>query len=84
MTKFENVIKSHTKYCIVEYGFYEKYLNLWKRYLPENHMHVLLYEDQVINNYDKTIHDMSSFLRLDPFFKPQNKTTKIYKIWGWA
>ena len=47
-------------------------------------MHVLLYEDQVINNYDKTIHDMSSFLRLDPFFKPQNKTTKIYKIWGWA
>ena len=69
---------------ILEYGFYGRYLKEWKRYIPNDRMRILIYEDDVVKSPDTTIKNIFEFLGLDPNFRPANIRKPVHKSWSYS
>ncbi|MBE0426194.1 MAG: sulfotransferase [Nitrospirae bacterium] len=69
---------------ILEYGFYAKYIKLWKQFVPSERMRVYIFEEDIIKRPEETLKDVFSFLNLDIEFKPINTRKAVYKSLGWS
>ncbi len=72
------------KMRILEYGLYAKYLKRWLDQVPKERFRIIIFEDQIKNNWDHTLRDVYEFLGLDPTFKPQFPAKPIHRSWGWT
>jgi len=72
------------KMRILEYGFYAKYLKVWKNRVPSERFRVVLFENQIKRNWDQTLYNIFHFLDLDPRFKPRTPNRAVHKSWGWT
>lgn len=69
---------------ILEYGFYARYLNVWKRYVPPDRLRVIIFEDQIKKNWNQTLMDTYEYLGLDPGFQAGLPNRPVHKSWGWT
>lgn len=72
------------KMRIVEYGLYAKYLKIWMEHVPSDRFHVVIFEDQIKNNWAQTLYRTYNFLGLDPSFKPELPGKRVHRSWGWT
>jgi len=56
------------KMRIIEYGLYSRYLEVWMKHIPSDRFKVILFEDQIKENWEQTLTDIYSYLGLDPGF----------------
>ena len=71
------------KMRIVEYGYYARYIKLWQQFVPPEKMHILIFEEDVVQSSRKALVDLYKFLGLDPTFEPKNIRKRIHKSWIW-
>lgn len=74
----------YPKLRIIEFGLYAKYLAAWQKHIPAERFRILLFEDQIIKNYEQTLRDTYTYLELDRNFKPQHPTKSRHRSWGWT
>ena len=72
------------KLRILEYGFYEKYLNIWKKYVPPERLLILIFEEDILNSYEKTLAELYNFLGLSTEFNPETPNKAMHKSWTWS
>lgn len=72
------------KLRILEYGYYAKYLNVWMKYIPSDRMRVIIFEDQIKKDWDRTLIDTYEYLGLDPTFHPKLPSKPVHRSWGWS
>lgn len=72
------------KMRIAEYGFYAKYLKTWMKHIPPDRFRVIIFEDQIKSNWDRTLADTYEYLCLDPSFVPRLPEKRIHRSWGWT
>ena len=72
------------KLRIIEYGYYAKYLELWKKYVPDNRLQVLIFEEDILDRPNETIQKVYEFLGLDSAVVPQRINSKVNKSKGWS
>jgi hypothetical protein len=72
------------KMRILEYGYYEKYLKVWKDYVPPERLHILVFEEDILENYENTLVLLYKFLDLSPDFKPKKPSKAVHKSWTWS
>jgi hypothetical protein len=78
------ISQEYPKMRIVEYGFYGRYLELWREYVPAERMHVVVFEEDVVKNPAKTVRDVYEFLGLDPGFLPSEPAAIVHRSWSWT
>ncbi|MCZ6678495.1 MAG: sulfotransferase [Candidatus Poribacteria bacterium] len=74
----------HPKIRILEGGYYARYLKLWRRYVPENRMRVLIFEEDVQKFPERTLRDVYQFLNLDPQFQPEGLRERVHPSWSYT
>lgn len=74
----------HPKMRILEYGYYARYLDVWKRFVDPDRFRVVIFEDQIKKRPGETLADVYQFLGLDPAFKPEQPARAVHKSWGWT
>ncbi|MGB3212046.1 MAG: sulfotransferase [Desulforhopalus sp.] len=72
------------KMRILEYGLYAKYLKVWMKQIPAERFRIILFEDQIKKNWDKTLFDTYDYLGLDPTFQPRLSARPVHRSWGWT
>ena len=73
----------HPKLRIVELGYYAKYLEMWKRYLPADRLFTIIFEEDIIEQPDQTLKELFRFLDLDPEVKLESVNQIVHKSWSW-
>ncbi len=74
----------YPKMRILEYGFYARYLELWRAYIPPERMRVLVFEQDVVKDPGKTLREVYAFLGLDPDFPPRRAGYVVHRGWTWT
>lgn len=74
----------YPKMRILEYGFYARYLELWRAYIPPERMRVLVFEEDVAREPSKTVREVYEFLGLDPDFPPKKAGHVVHRGWTWT
>ena len=72
------------KLRIVEYGYYAKYIKLWREFVPPDRLRILVFEEDVRKTPESTLRNMYEFLNLDPEFKVTQVSKPVHKSWGWT
>jgi Sulfotransferase family len=80
----KRVATEHPKLRILEYGYYAKYLNLWMKATPSDRFRIIIFEDQIRKNWDRTLTDTYAYLGLDPTFSPELPSKPVHRSWGWT
>lgn len=80
----KKVAKEFPKMRILELGYYEEYLSLWKKYIPADRLKIIIFEDEIVKNYDKTLVELYKFLGLSSNFKPNIPQKPVHKSWTWS
>jgi len=71
------------KMRIIEFGLYAKYLDAWMKQIPADRFRVILFEEQIMKNWNQTLYDTYDYLGLEPNFKPVHPENPSHKSWGW-
>lgn len=71
------------KLRILEYGYYDKYLDVWQKYVPAERMHIIIFEEDIVGNYQKGLSSLYDFLSLSPDFAPETAQKIVHKSWSW-
>ncbi len=79
----ETAIKN-PKLRIVEYGYYAKYLEMWRRYLPEDRLFTIIFEEDIVGRPEETLKKLFHFLELDPGIKLEAVKKVVHKGWDWS
>jgi len=69
---------------ILEMGYYAKYLELWKRYVPSDRMRVFVFEEDVVKSGEKSIRQICEFLGINPNFQPKKAEQRVHEGWSWT
>lgn len=69
---------------ILEYGYYARYIRLWKKFIPPERMQIYVLEQDIEKFPEKTVSSAYSFLNLSTDFKPHNVEKPIQEGMGWA
>ena len=80
----KKVVTDFPKMRILEYGYYENYIKIWKKYVPPERLHILIFEDDIVKNAEKTLVKLYKFLGLSPDFKPENPNKAVHESWTWS
>ena len=80
----QNISTEYPKFRILEYGFYAKYLQIWKQFIPPERMLILIYEEDIINSPEQTISTVYEFLGLDKNYNSLNFKSVVHKSWSWT
>ena len=80
----KRVATEHPKLRILEYGYYAKYLNVWMKKIPSDQFRIIIFEDQIRKNWDRTLIDTYKYLGLDPTFSPELPSKPVHRSWGWT
>ncbi len=83
-SKLRNIVVTHPKMRILEYGYYTRYLELWKKFVPPERMRVYVFEDDIQRSQEQTLQNVYRFLGLAPTFQPMNPEQARHKSTGWA
>jgi hypothetical protein len=78
------VAKNYPKLRILEYGFYEKYIEIWKKYVPPERLLILIFEEDIRNGYEDALVKLYHFLGLSTEFKPRRPNKAMHKSWTWS
>lgn len=79
----KKVVLKRPKARIIEYGYYAKYLEMWKRYVPEERLFIIIFEEDIVDRADETLEKIYRFLNLDPDIKLENVNKIVHKSWSW-
>jgi len=82
--RLKDVAQNLRKMRIVEYGYYARYLRLWKQYVSDENMCALIFEEDILKRPQETLQSVYSFLGLDPEFKPEKYKNAVNKTNGWT
>jgi len=74
----------HPNLRIVQRGHYERFMKVWKSYIPTARMRILIFEEDVLLSPDQAIKETYDFLNLDPEFKPEGLDKPKNKGWRWT
>jgi len=74
----------YPKLRIVEFGLYAEKIEVWQKYIPTERFRLMLFEKQIIRNYQQTLEDTYDYLDLDPNFQPHHPGKSTHKSWGWT
>ena len=74
----KSVALANPKYRIIEYGFYAKYLKLWKKFVPAERMKILVFEEDIIKYPYRTLESVYKFLGLSSNYVPNNVERAIH------
>ena len=80
----KNTALKFPKLRILEYGYYARYLEIWKKYIPKDRMRILIYEEDVVEYPKRTVKNLYGFLGLENSFCPQNIRQAVHKSWGYS
>jgi hypothetical protein len=69
---------------LVEYGHYGRYIKVWRRFVPLERMHILVFEEDVVKWPEKSLETVYGFLDLDKGFKPDSPRDRIHGSMGWT
>ena len=83
-SKLKKISLDKKKLRIIEYGYYAKYLELWKKYVPPERMHIIVFEDDILPSPDSTIKSVFKFLGVDSNIIPNKLDKKVNKTNGWS
>jgi hypothetical protein len=73
----------YPKLRIVEYGYYAKYLDMWRRYVPDDRLFTLIFEEDIVGRPDDTLKKLFHFLDLDAGFQLEAVNQVVHKSWSW-
>jgi hypothetical protein len=74
----------HPKMRILEYGFYARHLEAWKKVFPDDQIQILIFEEDVKRNPDSGLKKVYGFLGLDTEFQPGDREGKVHESWSWT
>ena len=80
----KRIATEQPKMRIVEYGYYAKYLEAWMKSVPSDQFRVIIFEDQIKKNWDRTLKETYQYLGLDPTFSPELPSRSVHRSWGWT
>lgn len=69
---------------ILEMGYYARYLELWKQYVPADRMQVFVFEEDVVKSPEKSIRQICEFLGINPNFHPKQAEERVHEGWSWT
>lgn len=69
---------------ILEMGYYARYLELWKQYVPADRMRVFVFEEEVVRSPEKSIRQICEFLEINPNFQPEKAEGRVHEGWSWT
>ncbi len=72
------------KLRLVEYGHYARYLELWRRYIPEERLFILVFEEDIRGQPETSMERLFSFLGLDPEAPLKDPTKPVNRSIGRA
>jgi len=74
----------YPKMRILEYGYYARYLKLWKKFVHPEQMLILIFEEDVVKSPEKTVRCVYDFLGMDSDFQPEVLHKPVHKSWSWT
>lgn len=80
----KNIALHHPKLRTLEYGYYARYLRVWKQFVAPEQMLILTYEEDIVNAKTHTMSKVFEFLGLDKNFKPPEPDSVPNKSWSWT
>ena len=80
----KNIATNYPKFRILEYGYYARYLQLWKQFVPHDQILILIYEEDIVNSAMRTVSTVYEFLGLDKNFRPPIPNSVVHKSWNWT
>ena len=80
----KKIANERKKFRIIEYGYYAKYLETWKKFVPSKRMLIVLFEDDIVSNPDTTIKNVYEFLGVNTSIVPNHLKKKVNKTNGWS
>jgi hypothetical protein len=76
--------KRHPRTRILEYGYYARYLRLWKKFVEPERMLILIFEEDVVQSPETALRSVFSFLDLNTEFLPESLNKAVNKSWSWT
>ena len=80
----KSISTHHPKFRILEYGYYARFLRLWKQFLKPEQLRILIYEEDILKSPTQTISDVYKFLGLDETYNPPELNSIVNKSWSWT
>jgi hypothetical protein len=74
----------YPKMRILEFGHYAQHLKSWLERVPPERMRLLVFEDDVVREPEKTLREIYRFLGLDADFRPREPTAVVHPTWSWT
>jgi len=78
----QEIATNHPKIRLLEYGYYGRYLKLWKEFVPPERLRVFIFEEDVVRHPHETIREIYEFLGLHSDFKPQGLEKPVHRTWS--
>lgn len=72
------------KMRILEYGMYPRHLEAWLAKVPADRIKILIFEDQIQNNHERTLKEVYEYLGLDKNFTPALPSKPVHPSWSWT
>jgi len=69
---------------ILEHGDYLENLKHWQKHVPPERLKIIVFEDQIKVNAEKTLQDIYEYLDLDPTFVPESAVKAVHPAWSWT
>ena len=79
-----NIAIHYPKFRTLEYGYYARYLRLWKQFVPSEKILILTYEKDIANNHVNAAAKVYEFLGLDKNFIMREPDSVVHKSWSWT
>lgn len=67
---------------LLEYGFYDRHLAMWRKYIPPERLRIYIFEEDVLRKPEEMATDVYRFLGLDPDFKPTQLRMAVHRSMG--
>lgn len=80
----EQTAKQFPKFRILEYGYYSKYLSVWREYLPDDRILVLIFEDDIKANPQRGLKTTCEFLGIDSSASYSVDKSESNASWTWS
>ena len=75
---------SFPKVRMLEYGYYSRYLAEWKKFVPEDRLLVLIFEEEIKQSPQKGIKKVLEFMQIDSDFALKTDRSSSNPSWKWS
>jgi hypothetical protein len=79
----KKTILNHPKLRILEYGFYSKYLEMWRRYVPDDRLLTIIFEEDIVGDPNQALKKLFSFLNLETDIRLEAINKVVHQSWDW-